>query len=55
MATLDPIANLPAPRRRLAAFGRLQANPRLPSPVLARAIAIGPIGLRPREVARIMS
>jgi hypothetical protein len=47
------MANLPDPRLRFAAFGRLPAKPRPSSPVLARAIALGPIGLRPREVARV--
>ena len=53
MAALHGIANLPDPRLGLAALGRLQPKACPPCPFLTRAIAVGPIGLRPRQVARI--
>ena len=53
MAALHCIANLPDPCLGFAALGRLQPKPCPPCPFLTRAIAVGPIGLRPRQVARI--
>jgi hypothetical protein len=53
MAAFDGIANLPNPRLGLAALGRLQPKACPPGPFLRRAVAVSPVGLRPRQVARI--
>ena len=55
MAALHRIANLPDPRLRFAPFGRLQPKACPAGPLLRRAVAIGPIGLRPRQATRIKS
>jgi hypothetical protein len=55
MAAFDGIANLPNPRLGFAALGRLQPKAGPPGPFLRRAIALSPVGLRPRQVARIQA
>jgi len=53
MAALHRGANLAHTRLRVAAFGRVQPKACAPRSLLPGAMAVGPSGRRPRQIARI--